>query len=144
MIGEDPVAPDESVLRRIHKNNTRFGGAELIVLRPAFAPNDEDTDGISLYRERYTSIDSLVAAARSPGAVYVARLTVAEVRELGLSLDITKGDLPGHVSIPELSFKKCNLDRTTKDLQKQLADLATQRIVHTPPLTADPLSPSPV
>ena len=138
MTGEDPVDPDEYVLRRIHRGNTD-PSAPTLVRRCEFEPKRRDVDGLSFYRERYTSVAVLVNAAKSPGDVYVARLAVTQVTALGLTLEITPGDLPGHVSAPEVSYLRFRADQvTSRELQRQLAVLASNHIVYSPPPTADP------
>lgn len=143
MTGEEPIDPDECVLRRIHRNNTD-PDAPTLVKRCEFEPKKRDTDGLSFYRERYTSVVALRDNASSPDDVYVARFSVAELRALGLSLNITPGDLPGHVSAPEVSYARFQADKVaSKELQRQLAVLASNRIVHSPPALAGPSSPLP-
>lgn len=129
--GEGPVQAEGKLLRRIHRKHVTFA-ARLEVLRIAFKPNSADVDGISLYRERFTGIAALVAAARVPEDVYVARFDASELLALGVSLVPTPNDLPGHVSVPELSLDHCAADPAgTEQLQRDLAKLAGVRIVHT-------------
>ena len=69
MTGEEPVHPDEWILRCIHRDNTD-PSAPTLVKRCEFEPKKRDVDGLSFYRERYTSVEALVNATRSPGDVY--------------------------------------------------------------------------
>lgn len=143
MDAEEPISPDEFVLRRVHRNNTDPTG-ESLVKRCEFAPGKGDIDGLSLYRERYTSIEALVAAARSPQDVYVARFRVQELLDIRygigealdhrITVEITPGPLPGHVSIPELAYERAKADKPASlEIQRILALLASDRIVHRPP-----------
>ena len=142
MTGEEPVDPNEYVLRRIHRGNTDLD-APTIVKRCEFEPKPRDVDGLSFFREKYTPVEVLVNAARSPEDAYIVRLTVAQITALGLTLEMTAGDLPGHVSVPEVSYARFLADKiTSKELQRRLAVLASEHIVHSPP-TIDPSSPSP-
>jgi hypothetical protein len=133
MTGEDPVDPGEYLLHRVHPNN--FDETQPTpILRCEFEPKPRDTDGISFYRETITSAADLANAGKTPGIYYVARVKVADLLALGLTVVPTAGTLPGHVSVPELSFQQFRKDKSaSKDLQRVLAVLASQDIVLRPP-----------
>ena len=67
---ETPIDPEEYVLRRIHKSNYKRL-LPIPVATAAFRPNDNDDDGISLYRECMTSPTTLASSARKPASEYV-------------------------------------------------------------------------
>lgn len=129
----DPVSLNEYVLRRIHKN--QFDRAQdNPVLRLAFKPAPPDTDGISVFRERFVSPTELANAGRKPGEYYVARLSVRELKDtLALSViaDPDENQQPGHALIPELNTSNA-LVPWSRELQRELAKLASRSIVHEP------------
>jgi hypothetical protein len=131
---KEPITADEFVLRRIHKSQCN---ASLVppILPLGFRPGKEDTDGLSVYREKEISPAQLAAAGRKPGEYYVVRLSVQALHQLGLTLktaDPADGP-PGHAVIPELNQKAYQQDKhRLQDIQLQLALLASQAIVHTP------------
>jgi hypothetical protein len=132
MSDEPPVEPDEFVLRRVHRNNFN-GGLPVPIKRCEFEPKERDEDGLSVYRERILSAQQLVEAAvaqgRSAGDFYVARIKVEELLKMGLTVVPTVGDLPGHASIPELSYAAFRADKKrSKEIQLALAGLASRDI----------------
>jgi hypothetical protein len=131
-VEQDPIDENEYVLRRIHKNNcdTRL---PIPIQEVAFKPTESDVDGISVYREKYVSPAEVAAGGRTPEVYYVARLAVRALNALNLTVVPTPGDQKGHAVIPELnrSFYESEKQRSKK-LQFQLAQLASQAIVHRP------------
>ncbi len=132
---ETPIDPEEYVLRRIHKSNYKRL-LPIPVATAAFRPNDNDDDGISLYRECMTSPATLASSARKPASEYViARIKVADVLGLGLSLKLSEsiGDLPGHVVIPEVNWGGYNSNarekEKMKEIGKNLAELASKDVL---------------
>lgn len=127
----DPVSLDEYVLRRIHRS--MFDGSLPVpVIRTAFQPGPPDTKGISVFREEFVSAGEISDAARTPGAYYVTRLSVRVLKEtLGLSVipDADENQPPGHALIPEINASNKG-DRRLKELQRELAKLASRSIVH--------------
>ena len=101
----------------------------------AFTPNEEDTDGLSLYLEAELSIEELLAASPRPADQYVVvRLKASDIYSLGLTLARTDypGDLPGHVVIPEINrqdYEDRQKKPRLKEYGKVLVDLARKHIV---------------
>jgi len=129
-----PVADEEFVLRRIHRNHVDRGPPLMIGLA-AFRPTPEDTVGLSVYRENHVSPADVDASGRKPGEYYVARLSVRHLRDLGLSVieDEQPQGPAGHALIPELSLSNYQQDKQkSRELQLQLAELALQNIVLVP------------
>ncbi len=127
----DPVTTDEHVLRQIH--TTRYDPSLPVpVIRTAFEPNKNDRTGISVFRERFTTAAELATYGSQPGCYYVARLSVRDMRPLGLTVipAPVKGGLPGHAVIPELNSSTDK--RRSKELQRDLAKLASLDIVCEP------------
>ena len=82
MSQDGPVDPSESILRRIPcRTLDSYNPALAIPVTPfAFRPNNQDTNGISLYRERLVSPQRLASTAGMPANFYVvARLKAADV-----------------------------------------------------------------
>jgi hypothetical protein len=60
-----PIDPNETLLRRIPVTPGFFDPAKAPPVQAgAFRPNEGDTDGISIYRERMISPSELVAATK--------------------------------------------------------------------------------
>lgn len=128
---EEPISPDEYVLRKFHR--THYRSPPPPINRSGFEPRSDEEDGLSFYRERYTSIETLAQSGRSPGQSYICRFRVADLLALGVQLTSTPGDLPGHVVLPELSYPALRGDRDRgRILQAELADLAGLAIVFRP------------
>jgi hypothetical protein len=135
-----PVGGDEFVLRRIPASFFT-PGLPVPVQLLAFRPTERDTDGLSVFRERFTQhpADILCVVEESKrGLYYVARLAVRDLSLLSLTVvPMPVPGLPGHAVIPELSWpnyqNKQNKVRL-KDVQLQLAILAGRGIVHGPGL----------
>ena len=130
----DPVAADEFVLRRIHKNMVQAGPPP-IVSYLGFRPTPDDTNGLSVYREIHIAALDVAASGRKPGEYYVARLRIADLAALGLSVvvDEQAHGPPGHALIPELSFDACQQNQThCRQIQIRLAALACSAVVVMP------------
>lgn len=133
----DPVSLDEFVFRRIHRSHFK-GNLPVPVVRPAFQPNKHDTKGISMFREEFVSAPELANAGRKPGEYYIARLSVRELKDrLDLSVvpDVDESQPPGHALIPEINTSRMR-DPRSKELQRELAKLASKSIVHEPEVEA--------
>jgi hypothetical protein len=99
----------------------------------AFKPNDDDDDGVSVYRAELITPGQLDALGRKPGTYYVARLSVQALRSLNLSIVSTAGPLPGHAVIPELRRAAYEVNKQAlKELMLELAKLASQDLVLRP------------
>jgi hypothetical protein len=128
MIQGGAVDPGESILRRIPPNPDHYNPSlDPPISAFSFRPNKNDVDGISLYREHFTSVEALANSGRKPPYI-VARLNASDIFALGLSLDPTpgEGDLPGHVVIPELSVSAYQNNRPfVREMNLKLAKLAS-------------------
>src|SRR5438128_2199772 len=125
------VSAHEFVFRRVHRNHVD-AGPPLAVRFPAFRPTVSDTSGLSVFRQSLTSAAEVAASGRKPGEYYVARLAVADVKSLGLS--VFADELPngptGHALIPELSFGNYQSDKPrSRAVQERLAEMASRNIV---------------
>lgn len=131
---QDPVAPDEFILRRVHKNH--YDASQPTPVTPvAFRPNPKDTRGLSISRLKYTTAEALAASGRKAGEYYIVRLRVEELHKLGLSVvpDRDPEAPPGHGFIPELSADGYERNkRRLKEVTLVLAELASRDIVLRP------------
>jgi hypothetical protein len=129
---DEDVDPGETILRRIPSEH--FDASLPNPVSPnAFRPSGDDIDGISLYREAFVSPLQVARKARRPASTYVvARLQARDVMALGLTIVPTPGNLPGHVSLPEINTASYN-DKTSKsrvkDLNLSLAKLVGKDVV---------------
>lgn len=129
----DPVGSEELVFRRIPNLVPDFVNFDLPmpVMRLAFQPSRSDADGLSVFREIFTTARDVAASGSNPRGYYVASLAVEAI--LGLSLTVIPNPLAdgprGHALIPEIHT---DLSRATKNLQIELAKLASRNIVVSP------------
>src|SRR5436305_9027075 len=103
-----PVDDGEHVYRRIHR--TYFQAGLPVPVHPAaFRPNQNDTSGLSVFRDAFVQpADTLAGVdANKQNDYYVARLSVYELRNLGLSVlpEPESNGPPGHAVIPEMSWQ---------------------------------------
>lgn len=126
----DAVTPDEAVFRRIPKS--RFHEGDDVPVDPvAFRPREDDIEGLSVYRAKKVGPREVALAYRMPGDCFVARLAVADLLDLHLSVvpDERPDELPGHALIPELSWGRYQADKgRSKGIQFALASLASKAI----------------
>lgn len=116
----------------------------------AFKPHPKrDIDGMAFFREDFTSPQDIVKASAHPASVRVARVTVRQLRELGLDAEVDpdKDELPGHVVVRGMRFVDKSLQtdadrQKTKDRSLRLAQFATKNGVYCPPGLPDPLRQS--
>jgi hypothetical protein len=102
-----------------------------IVKRPAFISSEQDDDGLSVHRELFINAEKLAWKGRSPGNYYIARFSVKELTSQHQLTFTPSPDIrqpAGHCVIPELRF-----GQKKKQLQRDLAEMATQRIIYSPP-----------
>jgi hypothetical protein len=130
----DPVTPDEYVLRRIPPDWVDESLAQP-VQRVAFQPNQSDTNGLSVFRELFVTPAAVAAAGRVGQGYYVVQLLVKDLLSLKLSVvaDPQEDGPRGHALIPELSYALSSVRKAdSKVLQRELAKLASEAIVHRP------------
>ena len=130
---QDPISPDEYVLRRIPKDKNRYDPSLLEpVQRLSFEPSERDINGISIFRELFVSAEAVAKAGTGVNGCCVARLRVSDFIALGLTIvpDPQDDQLPGHAIIPELSFQQMKINKSKcKEIQRNLAKLAGANIV---------------
>lgn len=134
----EPVTDDEFVFRAIpNVRNYYDPSLPQPVVRVAFEPNSQDTDGLSVFREAcgVTAAEVAMALPRK-GDYYVARLSVAALATKKLTVQAKPlCDQPkGHAVIPELNLATFQANKPkSKVLQRALAVLAGNCIVYKPP-----------
>jgi hypothetical protein len=127
----DSIAADEFLLRRVNQNRVD-PGPPIVIGYVGFRPTPEDTQGLSVYREKFITAAEFAAGGRKAGEYYVVRLSVTAVTSLGLTVisDEHANGPAGHALIPELSFSAIQRDkRRLREVQVHLAALASQAIV---------------
>jgi hypothetical protein len=134
------VSSDENTLRRVPNKNQFYESWHPIAFaRAAFQPSTErDTDGLSVFRESFTSARMLAFHGRAKGDCFVVRLNVADIEGTGLSVVAAPDpdQLPGHALIPELAYSIYKRDKQkAKLLMMRLAELASKpkAIAYYPP-----------
>ena len=136
MDDSQPVDQSESVYRRIPR--VYFQPGLPVAFRIiAFRPSSNDTTGLSVFRAGFLNpVDTLANLEPSKRREYfVVRLAVRDLLRLGLTVvpEPDPDGPPGHAVIPELSWQAYQADKQRlKDIQLELAKLATTAIVHQP------------
>jgi hypothetical protein len=98
----DPIDDEEYLYRRVP---VKSGWIKDQRVDPhAFRPNQNDTTGLSLERERFASPED-VARGRNRQDYYVARVKARHIRDLGLVPVARPSDRPGHVELPGLTYE---------------------------------------
>jgi len=132
----EPVAPDEILVRLVWTFNYKAGAAQPV--KPeAFEPKNHETDGVSVFRLACLSSPEQALEAMAPDKrdrYAIVLLSVADVTALGLTVMPAKIDtVPGHAVLPELNITAHKTDKAKwRDIEKQLALLANARIVRAP------------
>ena len=130
-----PVDGSEFVLRTI-PNLPNFIRPDLPqpVTRVAFGPNKNDTDGLSVFREKFISPEDLARVSRQKGNCYVVRLRASDVFALGLTIKPDRSDaIHGHCLIREITYAERKVE-AVKTAVLRLAQLAGSGIAFRPEL----------
>jgi hypothetical protein len=148
---DSAIHPSETLLRAIPNTSDYFRAdmGSWAVAPYAFTPNKKrDVDGMSFFREDFTTCRGVAEANRHPAKARTARITMPQLDELELEArpepDTT--ELPGHSLVPDMRFveKKTQSDQQrqrTKDRSQKLAQFATRNGVYTPTGLPDPVPP---
>jgi hypothetical protein len=98
--GTEPIADDELLYRRIPVSKGWYDNAG--VSPEAFDPRKEELTGISVYREKYKSLEE-AATGKSKKGYYVAVLRAIDLRSHGIqAVPRPHPDDPGHAELPDL------------------------------------------
>ncbi len=131
-----PVDQTEFVYRRIPRIYFQAGVPVLFRIT-AFRPTSQDSTGLSVYRAGFLQPVDILADLQTSkqNDYFVVRLAVQDLQWLGLTVvpEPDPNGPPGHAVIPELSWQayQANKERL-KDIQLELAKLATAAILHQP------------
>src|SRR5262245_24501576 len=133
---DDPVSDDESVLRLIHP--VYYNADLALQVQPeAFRPRDIGETGLSVLRPACLNSPAYALLVVTEGKRHlysIARIAVADLHRLHLTVRPDRIEpVPGHAIIPELNTGDYQQNRQFwKEVQKQLAELASRDIVHRP------------
>lgn len=132
----DPVTPDEFVVRMVWTFSFKVGAAQPVA-REAFEPRGHETDGVSVFRAvclitPEQALDVMAPDKRDRYAVVM--LPVSEIERLGLTVQPAKIDtVPGHAVLPELNIVAWKADRARwRKVQQELAVIASRYVVRGP------------
>lgn len=143
-----PICPYEVLLRTV-PNSAGYYTKNMRnwAINPnAFEPAQDDTDGISLFREDFVTQEHLASKSTHVNGVRVSRVTARDC----IALKLTPKPAPdpneprGHVVIPEMPFIK-KAQRTKAEWRKildsaqKLAQIASKNEIYTPPGLQDPV-----
>lgn len=130
---DDPVTPDEYVLRRVLNKKDHIDlSLSNPVARAAISPTGNDDRGISVYREEFITPKEVAESGRYESGYYVVRLQVTELEGIGLSVipDPLDGELLGHALVPELGRIAKNVDKSAyRKLSLKLINLISHENV---------------
>lgn len=106
-----------------------------------FEPNRKrDLDGMSFFREDFTTPQEVAESNRNQVGVRVVRITAKQLTELGLTAEPSPvpEQPPGHVIVPGMRYidKKLLSDadkRRIKDTSQRLAQWASESDIYSPP-----------
>jgi hypothetical protein len=145
-----PIFPREIILRAIPNTGGYFKESmgNWAVDPYAFEPNKRrDSDGMSFFRADFTTPEELANANRHPARARVAQITILQLRELGLDveLDPDQSQPAGHVIVPGMQFvanRSKEERRRVADLSQKLARFASTNGVYSPSGLPDPVRQS--
>ncbi len=141
-----PVFPREVLLRSIPNSQGYFNVSRggWTVDPYAFEPHRKrDIDGMSFFREDFTTPEELARTNRHPQGARIAQITVQQLRALGLDVVCApdQNQLPGHVIVPGMRYASNRLKEEKHriaDLSQRLAQYATSNGVYCPPGLPNP------
>ena len=136
----DQISDQEIVLRKAliqtvsDGKTTKYYREDLSspIQKEVFRPTQRDIDGISVFREHFTTaldlVTKLPGERRAPSEYLVLRIPVEAIRAMMLSVVPTPNEdtLPGHSEIPELNAQ--TRKRQRRALQQVLANWVNQHI----------------
>jgi hypothetical protein len=116
--GTEPVADDELLYRRIPVSKGWYSEGGLSP--EAFDPLKDENTGISVYRDKYKSIEE-VAQGKSKKGYFVAVFRAGDLREHGIEVaPRPESNDPGHAELPDLTCLN-RLEPKTQERKVRLA-----------------------
>ena len=99
----DPIADDEILYRRVPVSKEWID--EHGVSAEAFAPRKDDLTGLSVYRQRFLTLEDAARGASKQG-YYVIELRAGDLRNAGIDIVATPLEgVRGHAEIPGLKYE---------------------------------------
>lgn len=124
--GNDPVADDELVMRRVSTASMWYDPQASPPLNwLAFKPNQNDTNGVSVWRGKYLTPDDVAKMnARPNRRYYVVAIQVAALRGSGIEVIASPQEGgAGHASLANLNSSAYDQD---PDLVREMAIRASE------------------
>ena len=127
----DPIQPDEIILRRVPEDQMGSGNPRL-PLPDGFDPHrTNDADGLSVYREKYhTPAQAAGFRTRGSKPTWIARLRAKSITDLGLTLKPDPREpedglpaRPGHALIVEMNTPARKSDAVEQWKQQLLSSV---------------------
>lgn len=113
--GTEPVGDDELLFRRVPVSKRWFDANGLSP--EAFDPREDEATGISVFREKYTTIEK-AAAGKSKRGYFIAVFRASDLRKCGIEVVPRPGlDDPGHAELPDLT---CSNRLASEALERKL------------------------
>lgn len=125
-----PIQPEETILRRVPKQKGM--SLDLRTVQPgAFAPNEKDTDGLSVHRAGIHTPKEVAQDFRGQGSqpVWVAHLRARDILAMGMTIEPKpvaasvappRPAQPGHAIIPDMNAGNASSNET-EERKRQLA-----------------------
>ncbi|MCW5769439.1 MAG: hypothetical protein KIT19_12230 [Phycisphaeraceae bacterium] len=138
----DPIQPEEIILRRVPEAQMN-GGPPFNLSANAFDPHPtRDTDGLSVYRRVFhTPQDAADFRTKSKSKAWVAELPASAIIAMGLTIDPRPLDgtadmpaQPGHAVLRELNSANRKTSQADRWRQQLLASVTTVTGPYEPPV----------
>ena len=121
---DEPIDRDELLYRRVIHNHYKQGDPTLPLPYAALKPEKRDITGLSLFRNRYRTAESIVRPGRPD---YVAVFHVGTLLDNGINVVISEAGGSGHVEIPDVTYDRRKdihvteiIDLMTKELYREV------------------------
>jgi hypothetical protein len=138
-----PVSPDEVLLRAVPNASSYIDRTlgKWTVDPYAFEPNKKrDPDGMSFFREDFTTCKEVSRRNRYPTGVHVVRISARLFDQLRLRIELMPiaTEPPGHVIVPGLCYVDKRLltkdeKHQREDISLKLAQAASNDDIYSPP-----------
>ena len=131
----DPIEPEEFILRRVpYSQNTPYINpeSEEPISTGCFTPSKDDTDGISVFREKFVSAKK-VADRYMEGKnkqCYIIRIKAEDLEGIVTIIPSPNEYLDGHAHIPEIKYQDNYVYRPIR--AKIIKKLTKENVVHWP------------
>lgn len=142
------VRDEEFLLRRYENLPNMVDECGWMPRVQAFCPNDNDIDGISLFREGdpFTTAEAVLSkgGGQIPESGGVTAILASAIREVGWRIDPVPDDgLPGHVIIPDLKRSEYLRDKNAFRAKMKMILHKCQKRLQVKPRAPKPNQPAP-